>query len=104
MKKVLSALMLITMLSSFVITKSTEPKTTSVVIKSYFNPEPSTIFDGSLVRNYYDGWGQTLTVTVTCTGTCSYETMSNYADNYASNWPRLENGCYNPAGPQEPGN
>ncbi len=104
MKKTLFALFVVTMLSSFVIPKSTTQKTSAVVIKSYLNQKPVKIFDGTYVEQYSDGCGQILTVTVTCTGTCSTETMNAYADQYAANWPRLSTGCFDPAGPQTPNN
>jgi|GEM_PF-4439147 len=102
MKQLLSVLCIVTLLSSFVIPKSNTQKTSSVVIKSYLNQKPTAIFDGTYVEQYTDGCGQVLTVTVTCTGACSTETMNIYADAYAAAWPRLANGCFNPAGPQTP--
>lgn len=102
MKQLLSALFLVTILSSFVAPKLTTSKNQPVVIKSYLNQKAPAIFDGSYVEQYSDGCGQILTVSVTCSGTCSTETMNIYADAYAAAWPRLANGCFNPAGPQTP--
>ena len=70
--------------------------------KAYLNAKPVAVYDGSYSHSYPDGCGNSLTVTTTCTGSCSQAEMEAHNQAYEASWPRLENGCYGPVGPQTP--